>query len=376
MLLALPWPISIGRFALGLPAALLVVVFVAGRHRHRAVPIWWETALAERMPPHVLSRVTAYDWMVCSRSCRSATCSRGRSARRSAPSRCWRAAARWRSRRCARRARARRGVARTAAARPRDELADSPPLGRGRPPSRRSQRAGRRIAKSQGDGEHAGARAARRASAISGPVAEGGAGLVRSSLGERRARSRPAGDRAEVDLERAVAPSGPTAASRVRAAHPRGRSPAGATRRARPVRTSCGRQVGCGSSVQARRGEAPPAACDSSPEPRRAPADRRVGGSPASTSNAADPGRRGRLRPRPGPRSSAAATPVPASVAGDGIFAAGVCSVRGRRRRRAAARAGASGGSLRDARADSSSTPAAEVTTRSVLRRPPAGKPP
>jgi hypothetical protein len=25
--------------------------------------IWWETALAERVPAHVLSRVTAYDWM-------------------------------------------------------------------------------------------------------------------------------------------------------------------------------------------------------------------------------------------------------------------------------------------------------------------------
>jgi len=26
--------------------------------------IWWETALAERVPPHLLSRVSAYDWMV------------------------------------------------------------------------------------------------------------------------------------------------------------------------------------------------------------------------------------------------------------------------------------------------------------------------
>ncbi len=25
--------------------------------------IWWETALAERVPPHTLSRVSAYDWM-------------------------------------------------------------------------------------------------------------------------------------------------------------------------------------------------------------------------------------------------------------------------------------------------------------------------
>jgi hypothetical protein len=25
--------------------------------------VWWHTALAERVPPHMLSRVTAYDWM-------------------------------------------------------------------------------------------------------------------------------------------------------------------------------------------------------------------------------------------------------------------------------------------------------------------------
>jgi hypothetical protein len=25
--------------------------------------IWWHTALAERVPPHMLSRVTSYDWM-------------------------------------------------------------------------------------------------------------------------------------------------------------------------------------------------------------------------------------------------------------------------------------------------------------------------
>ena len=25
--------------------------------------VWWQTALAQRVPPHMLSRVTAYDWM-------------------------------------------------------------------------------------------------------------------------------------------------------------------------------------------------------------------------------------------------------------------------------------------------------------------------
>ena len=26
--------------------------------------VWWDTALAERVPPHLLSRVSAYDWLV------------------------------------------------------------------------------------------------------------------------------------------------------------------------------------------------------------------------------------------------------------------------------------------------------------------------
>ena len=63
MLLALLWPIAIGSFALGLPVGVLVVVFVVGGTGIALFGIWWETALAERMPPHVLSRVTAYDWM-------------------------------------------------------------------------------------------------------------------------------------------------------------------------------------------------------------------------------------------------------------------------------------------------------------------------
>jgi MFS family permease len=63
MLLALPWAVSFGAFALGLPVALLVVIsFVAGTGV-ALFGIWWETALAERVPAHTLSRVTAYDWM-------------------------------------------------------------------------------------------------------------------------------------------------------------------------------------------------------------------------------------------------------------------------------------------------------------------------
>jgi predicted MFS family arabinose efflux permease len=63
MLLALPWPAFFALFALGLPVAVLVpVAFVAGLGL-MLFGIWWETALAERVPPHMLSRVSAYDWM-------------------------------------------------------------------------------------------------------------------------------------------------------------------------------------------------------------------------------------------------------------------------------------------------------------------------
>jgi MFS family permease len=63
MLLALPWPAAIGAFALGLPVAVLVSAFFVSGVGISLFDIWWSTALAERIPPHLLSRVTAYDWM-------------------------------------------------------------------------------------------------------------------------------------------------------------------------------------------------------------------------------------------------------------------------------------------------------------------------
>jgi predicted MFS family arabinose efflux permease len=63
MLLALPWPASFAIFALGLPVAALLVIFTITGTCVALFGIWWETALAERVPPHLLSRVTAYDWM-------------------------------------------------------------------------------------------------------------------------------------------------------------------------------------------------------------------------------------------------------------------------------------------------------------------------
>jgi MFS family permease len=63
MLLVLPWPASFAFFALGAPVPLLLVIFTATGTCLALFGIWWETALAERVPPHVLSRVAAYDWM-------------------------------------------------------------------------------------------------------------------------------------------------------------------------------------------------------------------------------------------------------------------------------------------------------------------------
>jgi hypothetical protein len=59
----LPWPAVTAAFALGAPLVLLVPLFAAAGVGLALFGIWWDTALAERVPPHTLSRVSAYDWM-------------------------------------------------------------------------------------------------------------------------------------------------------------------------------------------------------------------------------------------------------------------------------------------------------------------------
>jgi MFS family permease len=59
----LPWPVVTAAFALGAPLVLLVPLFAAAGVGLALFGIWWDTALAERVPPHTLSRVSAYDWM-------------------------------------------------------------------------------------------------------------------------------------------------------------------------------------------------------------------------------------------------------------------------------------------------------------------------
>lgn len=62
-LATLPWALGMVAFPLGLPVALLLGGWVVAGAGIGLFAVWWETALAERIPPHLLSRVTAFDWM-------------------------------------------------------------------------------------------------------------------------------------------------------------------------------------------------------------------------------------------------------------------------------------------------------------------------
>jgi MFS family permease len=59
----MPWPAVTVGFALGAPLPLLIPLFAVAGVGLALFGIWWETALAERVPPHTLSRVSSYDWM-------------------------------------------------------------------------------------------------------------------------------------------------------------------------------------------------------------------------------------------------------------------------------------------------------------------------
>ena len=62
-LLAVGWPASIAAFALRPPVAVLLALMVLAGAGIGVFGVLWETALAERIPPHLLSRVSAYDWL-------------------------------------------------------------------------------------------------------------------------------------------------------------------------------------------------------------------------------------------------------------------------------------------------------------------------
>jgi predicted MFS family arabinose efflux permease len=58
------WPPSELVFALGGPLVLVLVMSVIAGIGVALFEVWWQTALAERIPPDRLSRVASYDWTV------------------------------------------------------------------------------------------------------------------------------------------------------------------------------------------------------------------------------------------------------------------------------------------------------------------------
>ena len=63
LLLILAWPLYDCGVALGAPLWAVAPMAVAMGIGWALLGVWWETALARHIPPHALSRVSAYDWM-------------------------------------------------------------------------------------------------------------------------------------------------------------------------------------------------------------------------------------------------------------------------------------------------------------------------
>jgi MFS family permease len=57
------WPALLVAFGAGAPVGVLLVLAAATGLGFALFDVWWNTAMAERVPPQALSRVSAYDWM-------------------------------------------------------------------------------------------------------------------------------------------------------------------------------------------------------------------------------------------------------------------------------------------------------------------------
>ena len=64
MLFVLLWPSATILFASGVSLFVVMPAIVVAGMGIALFDVWWLTALAERIPPDKLSRVTSYDWMV------------------------------------------------------------------------------------------------------------------------------------------------------------------------------------------------------------------------------------------------------------------------------------------------------------------------
>jgi len=63
ILLTMPFGLVLLAFSLGAPLPLVLPAAVAAGIGLALFGVWWETALAQRIPPEALSRVASYDWM-------------------------------------------------------------------------------------------------------------------------------------------------------------------------------------------------------------------------------------------------------------------------------------------------------------------------
>ena len=64
MLFACLWPLAALLYATGVPLVPVIVAIAISGAGIALFDIWWLTALAERVPPGKLARVSSYDWMV------------------------------------------------------------------------------------------------------------------------------------------------------------------------------------------------------------------------------------------------------------------------------------------------------------------------
>ena len=58
-----PWSLGTAVFGLGVPQPVLYAAMVVTGSGLGLFIVWWETTLATHVPPHLLSRVSAWDWM-------------------------------------------------------------------------------------------------------------------------------------------------------------------------------------------------------------------------------------------------------------------------------------------------------------------------
>ncbi|MEA2481323.1 MAG: hypothetical protein QOJ07_3245 [Thermoleophilaceae bacterium] len=63
LIATLGWPPALFAFAVGAPLPVVYAACALAGGGLALFDVWWLTALAQRIPPHALSRVSSYDWM-------------------------------------------------------------------------------------------------------------------------------------------------------------------------------------------------------------------------------------------------------------------------------------------------------------------------